>query len=104
MIIDEWVFPGRRRNGKPIGNVNCWWTEIRSIAEAEDITIHDIRRTIASWMAMTGASYPIIAQLLGHTLPGATQIYARLSVEPVREQLQIAVDRILEVANNDSHQ
>ncbi len=93
-----WVFPGARRDGRHVVNVGGWWNAIRKAGGLHDVVIHDLRRTLASWMAMTGASLPIIAQMLGHSLPGVTQIYARLSVEPVREAAQAAVDKIMEVA------
>lgn len=102
MLGPPWVFPGYRANGRPIGNVNFWWGEILESSGLSDLRIHDLRRTIASWMAATGASYPIIAQFLGHSLPGATQIYARLAVEPVRDAVQVAVDKILEVAGAET--
>jgi len=91
LVRGEWVFPGRRRNKKPIGNVYFWWDELRTAAEIQDVTIHDLRRTLASWMAMTGAPYQVIAQLLGHRLPGPTAIYARLDVEPVRAAVETAL-------------
>lgn len=93
----DYVFPGRRR-GAHITTVEGWWREIRTASGIEDIVPHDLRRTMASWMAMTGASLPIIAQMLGHALPGVTSIYARLAVEPVREAAQVAADKIMEVA------
>ncbi len=92
MLGRKYVFPGRRANGRPIGNVNFWWSAIAEEAGIPDVTVHDIRRTLATWMAMTGASYPIIAQLLGHALPGATAIYTRMAVGPVRDAVQVAVD------------
>ena len=100
-IGGDWVFPGKK-NGQPLQYPMSWWRKIRAAAGIEDVTIHDLRRTTASWMAMTGASQPIIAQLLGHRLPGVTSIYARLAVEPVREALQVAVDRIWAVSQGDS--
>lgn len=98
---NDWVFPGRRR-GKHITTVEGWFDELRQASGVTDIVPHDLRRTLASYMAMTGASLPIIAQMLGHSLPGVTSIYARLSVEPVREAAQTAVDHIMEVAGFDS--
>jgi len=92
LVRGPWVFPGQRRNGKPIGNVNFWWEEIRREAGLDDVTIHDLRRTMATWMAMTGAPYQVIAQLLAHKMPGPTSIYARMDVEPVREAIQKALD------------
>jgi integrase len=92
LVRGPWVFPGRRRNGKPIGNVYFWWEELCEKAGFEDLRIHDLRRTLASYMAMTGASYQVIAQLLAHKMPGPTAIYARLDVEPVRDAIETAIE------------
>jgi integrase len=98
---NAWVFPGRRR-GQHITTVEGWFGELRAASGILDIVPHDLRRTMASYMAMTGASVPIIAQMLGHKLPGVTSIYARLSVEPVRAAAQEATDYIMEVAGIDN--
>ena len=55
-----------------------------------DLRIHDIRRTFGSYQAMTGASLPIIGKSLGHKSLKATQIYARLNLDPVREAMEKA--------------
>jgi len=92
LISGQYVFPGHRRGQAHIANVNYWWSEVRAAADLPDVTIHDLRRTLASWMAMTGAPYHIIAQLLGHKMPGPTAIYARLDVEPVRSSIKRALE------------
>jgi integrase len=55
-----------------------------------DIRIHDIRRTFGSYQALTGASLSIIGRSLGHKSVKATQIYARLNLDPVRESVEKA--------------
>ncbi len=55
-----------------------------TLANVENLHIHDLRRTHASYMAIGGENQYVIAQMLGHKDPRSTAIYARLSVEPVR--------------------
>src|SRR5690606_29864922 len=55
-----------------------------------DIHIHDIRRTFGSYQAITGASLQIIGKSLGHKSPQSTQVYARLSLDPVRSSIEKA--------------
>ncbi|MNO84758.1 hypothetical protein D3C76_761090 [compost metagenome] len=55
-----------------------------------DLRIHDLRRTLGSWQAKTGASLPIIGKSLNHKSPQATTIYARLDLDPVRDSINTA--------------
>lgn len=57
-----------------------------------DVRIHDLRRTFASYQAMTGSSLQIIGKSLGHKSQQATQIYARLNLDPVRSSVEKAVE------------
>lgn len=57
-----------------------------------DIRIHDIRRTFGSYQAMTGASLHIIGKSLGHKSSQVTEIYARLSADPIRAAIEKGTD------------
>ncbi|MBI4293645.1 MAG: tyrosine-type recombinase/integrase [Betaproteobacteria bacterium] len=59
-------------------------------ARISDLRIHDLRRTLGSWQAATGASLPMIGRTLAHKNVSTTAIYARLSLDPVRESMQKA--------------
>jgi len=59
-------------------------------ARIRDIRIHDLRRTLGSWQAATGASLPVIGRTLQHKNVSTTAIYARLNLDPVRESMQKA--------------
>lgn len=56
-----------------------------------DIHLHDIRRTLGSYQAINGTSMQIIGQSLGHKSQQATQIYSRLTLDPVRRSVEEAV-------------
>jgi integrase len=90
-----WVFPGRGRTGH-ITEVKSAWKRIVQAAKLTDCRPHDLRRTIASWMAIAGNGLPLIGALLGHSQPGSTAIYARLSTGPVRIAAESASSAILE--------
>jgi len=47
---------------------------------------------LGSWQAATGANSFIIGKSLGHKTQHATAIYARLSMDPVRESVNRATD------------
>lgn len=60
------------------------------------VTLHDLRRTLGSWQAKTGASLAIIGKSLNHKSHQATQIYARLDLDPVRQAINTATSAMLE--------
>jgi integrase len=60
------------------------------------VTLHDLRRTLGSWQARTGASLAIIGKSLNHKSQQATAIYARLDLDPVRSSVNTATAAMLE--------
>lgn len=62
------------------------------------VTLHDLRRTLGSWQARTGASLAIIGKSLNHKSQQATAIYARLDLDPVRQSVNTATSAMLEAA------
>jgi len=66
--------------------------------EPNGVTLHDLRRTLGSWQARTGASLAIIGKSLNHKSQQATAIYARLDLDPVRASVNTATSAMLEAA------
>ena len=64
--------------------------------EADGVTLHDLRRTLGSWQARTGASLAIIGKSLNHKSQQATAIYARLDLDPVRQSVNTATAAMLQ--------
>ncbi len=60
------------------------------------VTLHDLRRTLGSWQARTGASLAIIGKSLNHKSQQATAIYARLDLDPVRSSVNTATAAMME--------
>jgi integrase len=88
------VFPGRGRSGHVMEPKSAW-KRILKRAELADLRLHDLRRTLGSWQAATGASLPIIGKSLGHNSLQATKIYAQLDLDPVRAAVTQATDAML---------
>lgn len=59
---------------------------------------HDLRRTLGSWQARTGASLAIIGKSLNHKSTQTTAIYARLDLDPVRQSVNTATAAMFEAA------
>ena len=62
------------------------------------VTLHDLRRTLGSWQAKTGASLAIIGKSLNHQSQQTTMIYARLDLDPVRQSVNTATSAMMEAA------
>jgi integrase len=87
------VFPGRVE-GQPLVNIAKSWRRIRRRAEMEDVRLHDLRRTVGSWLATSGASLPLIGKVLNHSNASTTQVYARLAEDAARVALEEHGERI----------
>lgn len=83
------VFPGTSSDGY-LKDPKRAFDRVRERMEAPDIRMHDLRRTLGSYMAISGASLPIIGKALNHKSQVSTAIYARLSNDPVLEAVNIA--------------
>jgi integrase len=96
----EWVFPSSTSSTGHLQDPKKAWKRILSKAGIKDLRLHDIRRTLGSYQAITGASLNIIGKSLGHKTVAATQIYARLNDDPVREAMENATNKMLEYRKN----
>ena len=83
----EWLFPSYGKTGH-VTEPKTAWDRIRESAGCGDVRIHDLRRTLGSWLAGAGFSLPMIGRALGHQSPSSTAIYARLDLDPVRVMLE----------------
>ena len=72
------------------------WKALLQDAGISDLRLHDLRRSLGSWAAMTGASLPVIGKALGHKSAEATAVYARLQHAPVMEAMERATAAILD--------
>jgi integrase len=93
----EWVFPGTGKTGHLVEPKKAW-QRLLDRAGLSDLRIHDLRRTLGSWQAKTGASLLIIGKSLNHKSTQSTAIYARLDLEPVRESVNLATTAMLNAA------
>ena len=88
------MFPGE--GDRPKADIKKPWARIRKAAGLEDIRLHDLRRTVGSWMAQAGVPLQVIGQVLNHTHPDVTRIYARLAENQSREALDAFAEKFVE--------
>ena len=86
----------RMREDTDLLDVEAWDTPRR--LSDDDLHIHDLRRTLGSWLASSGTSLPIIGRVLNHKTPEATKVYARLIVAPVRNAMEEATSAMTNAA------
>lgn len=101
----EFLFPGRGKSSHIVEVKTAWaqlWKRTVEILveeaerqgrkidpdSIEKATPHDLRRTLGSWLAAQGVSLAVIGRALNHRASKATEVYARLSLDPVREALE----------------
>jgi integrase len=54
-----YLLPGHV-HGRPLENINKSWERIRKAAGVEDVRLHDLRRTVGSWLAPSGNSLHLV--------------------------------------------
>lgn len=98
--LSFFVFPGRKSGSGHLEEPKRAWKRICQAAGIDGARIHDLRRTMGSWQAMTGASLPIIGRSLNHKCASTTSIYARLDLDPVRSAMETATAAMLDAVSN----
>jgi len=94
---NPYVLPGRRQ-GRHLVNIDKPWRRIRKAAGVEDIRLHDLRRTVGSWLAQSGNSLHLIGKILNHSSPQTTKRYARFQQDSLREAMESQNKRLMGVA------
>jgi len=94
------VFPSPGRPREHRRDIKRQWGQIREDAGLEDVTLHDLRRTAGSYMAQAGVPLQVIQQVLGHSHPGVTKLYARLSSDNERQALDALAAELGSVLGN----
>ncbi len=90
----SFVFSGTGKTGHLI-EPKKGWIRIKERAGIKNLRLHDLRRSLGSWQATTGASLPIIGKTLAHKNVNTTAIYARLNNDPVRESMEKATSAMM---------
>ncbi|SEM97034.1 tyrosine-type recombinase/integrase [Halomonas caseinilytica] len=83
-----WVFA--RQDGAQVKSIRNGFEKAAKQAGLDDLRIHDLRHTAASWLVTDGVPLEVVKELLGHSSITMTERYAHLAPHRVRE----AVDRL----------
>ena len=90
------VFPSPRNPERPHDPHLPLWDRVRTEAGIEDVRLHDLRHTMASYAVMNGVPVPVVSRLLGHSNVRMTLRYAHLAdkdIEAAAERIGAAMAR-----------
>ena len=93
----RYVFPGTGGAARPLREIKRVWTAVRHAAGLDDVRLHDLRHTVASFSVASGHSLFLTGKLLGHARAETTQRYAHLA-DDARKVAADAVSGALEAA------
>jgi integrase len=82
-VGSKWVFPATSGDNHFSG-VNKIWQQARERAKLEDVRLHDLRHTFASFGASSGFGLPVLGAILGQKQASTTARYAHLADDPVK--------------------
>lgn len=85
----HYVFPGDGQKGY-LKDPKRAFERVRKKMKLDDFRMHDLRRTLGSYMAINGVSLPVIGRALNHKSQVSTAIYARLSQKTVEDAVNAA--------------
>ncbi len=91
------ILPGAKEGGHLV-NIDKPWRVIRAAAGVEDVRLHDLRRTVGSWLTQAGVDLNLVKDALRHSNISTTLIYARLGQDAARDAMEEHGKRILEAA------
>lgn len=94
----SFVFPGEGAVGHLVDPKRAF-NRIRKRTRIKNFRMHDLRRTLGSYMAIGGTSLNIIGKALCHKSQVSTAIYARLSQDPVLDAINAAISNIRDSGN-----
>ena len=93
---NPYLLPGAKK-GHHL-SIDLPWQRIRTAAGLEDVRLHDLRRTVGSWMTQDHVDLNTIKDALRHADIATTMTYARLGQDAAREPMEDHGRRILEAA------
>jgi integrase len=95
---NPYVFPCKGTSGHV---EDPWraWARVKASSGLSDLRVHDLRRPLGSWQAVAGASLAIIGASLGHADLRSTQVYSRLTMDPIRESISKAADAMMQAGS-----
>jgi integrase len=98
----DWVWPSANSGtGHVVNPEDPWRRILKSAAIKEYATLHDIRRTLGSRLAMGGVAGATISKVLGHLSPQSLRSYVHLDISAGREAIEQVFAPIIAGGNEE---
>lgn len=88
------LFPGRKGH-KPRADLKRPWSDIVELSGLTDVRKHDLRRTLATFMASNGFDLHTVGKALGHTQASTTARYAYIFEGRQKEGLDRVAEKMM---------
>ena len=98
------AFPSNDSNSGHVEDLKDRWKLLLERAKIENLTMHDLRRTHASWSVARGNSLFIVSKGLGQASIASTKPYVQLDLEPVRIAMTATNAALLEAMKKKLNQ
>ena len=96
LVKSKYVFPSK--DGKKPADIKSGWERVVQISNFKDVTIHTLRHTVASHLAMSGFSPLEIGRILGHKSLSMIKRYSHLSTASTERPLDKLSEELIKVA------
>ena len=93
---NQYIFPAPT-TGRPMPQLFFPWDRIRKRAELNDLRLHDLRHSFASFLVNKRKELYVVQMLLGHKNYRTTQRYAHLSRETLMDGAEAVTDILKEL-------
>jgi integrase len=75
----EWVFARIGNKGKPMTDIKRGFASLCELAQVENFTIHDLKRTFLTYAYESEVNPQVVAAMGGHAVPGITaRVYGKV--------------------------
>jgi integrase len=86
-----------QKPGRHLANLHAAFKRVKKRAAIENLRIHDLRRTVGSWLAQAGVSLHLIGDVLNHLDTSTTAGYAYFQTQDRRKALSGHADKVLKL-------
>jgi len=92
---NPYIFASPVIENSPLTSIHKNWLRIRKRAGLNDLRIHDLRRTVGSWMAQNEKNVHLVSKVLNHAdISTTAKVYGHLGQTQVRSALNRHGNRI----------